>query len=73
MDQEYCIDTGVVPTPRRHMVEHSVLGIVEKATTAIEEPAQVKSVLYKIKSKMIKRSLKLRKNKIDTVIALSTK
>lgn len=63
MDQEYCIDTGVVPTPRRHMVEHSVLGIVEKVTTAIEEPAQVKGVLYKIESKMIKKELSFGKIK----------
>lgn len=46
VDLEYCIGTGLVPIPRQPMVDHSVLDMIEKVTTAIEKPAQVKHLLY---------------------------
>lgn len=45
---EYRIDIGLVPIPRQRMVEHSVLGIIAKVTTATDKLAQVKHTLYKI-------------------------
>lgn len=47
VDPEWRIDLGLVPIPRQPMVDHSVLGIVEKAITAIEMNAQVKYMLHK--------------------------
>lgn len=44
---EYSIDIGLVPIPRQRLVEHSVLGIIAKATSATEKIAQVKHKLYK--------------------------
>lgn len=38
---EYSIDIGLVPIPRQRLVEHSVLGIIAKATPATEKIAQL--------------------------------
>ena len=42
------VDPELVPIPRQRMVEHSVLGIIAKVTTATDKLAQVKHTLYKI-------------------------
>ena len=44
---EYSIDIGLAPIPRQRLVEHSVLGIIAKATSATDKIALVKHTLCK--------------------------